>query len=75
MTWCLRLRPNWRPVSQTDRYLAQMILDADLPARLKADNERLREAARRVLDTDGDAREMALDHLADVIGYLCGKAV
>jgi len=54
--------------------LAGIILEADTPARLKAENERLREAARRVLDTCGGAREAALDHLADVIGWTCGKS-
>ena len=58
----------------TAERLAGIILDSDMPARLQAENERIREAARRVLDTNGEARELALDHLADVIGWACGKS-
>ncbi len=59
---------------RTAGYLAAMILERDMPARLKVENERIREAAKRVLDARGEDREFALDHLADVIGYTCGKS-
>ena len=58
----------------TAKQLAALIMDSDLPARLQAANERVREAAKRVIDSRGENRERALDHLADVIGYTCGKS-